>query len=258
MSDRPEFIWEGIYESFAAAGGDTDVFESETWLGRSRDRAIEIAARDPDSNHAGKSCDITDHYCLPEFAATAARLTGRCRILDFGGAAGFSFKEVIAGLHPSDALDFLVIENANLCAIGREIYEQEPRIRFETDLPPDSAEFDIVHVGSALQYIDDWKGLLHALARYGAPLLILDDVMAGPQPTYVTLQNYYGRKIPSWFWNVDEFLDAVSATGYRLIKRTLYRGHFFGERQALPMGNFPEEMQVPHTSHFVLVADEQR
>ncbi|MEP4378202.1 MAG: methyltransferase, TIGR04325 family [Alphaproteobacteria bacterium] len=258
MSDRPEFIWEGVYESFAAAGGDEGVFESETWLSRSHARAVEIASGVPDSNHNGKSCDITDHYCLPEFAATVARLTGVCRILDFGGAAGFSFNEVATGLSASDKLDFLVVENANLCAIGEDVYAHDDRIRFNTDLPVESSPFDIVHVGSALQYIDDWKSLLGALAGYRAPLLILDDVMAGPQPTYVTLQNYYGQKIPSWFWNADEFLAAVSQTGYRLIKRSLYRGRFFGERQPLPMGNFPDRMQVQHTSHFVFVADTQK
>ncbi|MBI4031692.1 MAG: hypothetical protein HY370_08430, partial [Proteobacteria bacterium] len=84
---------------------------------------------------------------------------------------------------------------------------------------------DIVHLGSTLQYIDDWRKLLTDLATQFQPdFFVLSDLLVGDMPSFVTAQNYYGQTIPARFINVGEFLDFwAEKMPYRLVYRSLYQ-----------------------------------
>ena len=78
-----------------------------------------------------------------------------------------------------------------------------------------------MHAGSSIQYIPDWKGLLSKFADYRPKFLILEDVPAGKIPTFVTTQNFYGKKVRSRFLNIDELLKKSLDTKSKILLKQL-------------------------------------
>jgi hypothetical protein len=73
--------------------------------------------------------------------------------------------------------------------------------------------------------------------------------MAGDIPTFVSKQFYYGKYIPTWFWNVNEVIDQLASNNYELVFKSNYLGQFLGEKQDLPMSNLPKENQLKNACH---------
>jgi len=90
------------------------------------------------------------------------------------------------------------------------------------------------------------------LAAYNSEYILLSDVFAGSNPSFVSLQNYYDSKIPHWFINFDELIEVLDSIGYQL-KMKSYAGsrrlHF---DDTLPMDNFPEQYRVKQTLHLLI------
>lgn len=248
MSNRDFHVWDGVYASFAEAHGDLAVFNAAKWLERSKEKALALRERFTKEHRTQLS---TQDYCLPLLAAVCGASLHRLRILDFGGALGFSFFPVRAGLPAEIALNFEIVEQPALVRLGRELFADERGLSFHDDLDVMEGQYDIVHCGSVLQYVEDWKGLLQKLCEFRAPFLVLDDIPAGNIETYVTLQHYFGKKIPCWFWNLDQFITRVRACGYRPIFQTRYVARILGKAGPLPMGNLPEARRLEHAVNIV-------
>jgi len=105
---------------------------------------------------------------------------------------------------------------------GREIFDGNNKIQFFTELPSFDTSIDIVHLGSSIQYVDEWTKLLNDLSKYSAKYLIFADLPAAEIDTFVTIQNYYGNKIPVRFWNLKEFISTVEDLGYKLVFKARY------------------------------------
>jgi putative methyltransferase (TIGR04325 family) len=242
------FIWEGIYPTFREAPGDDRAFREAIWAERSRARALELKDRRRSGGLARVTTASTG-YCLPPIVALAQTERARVRLLDFGGSVGFSFYGVVDVLARPEAIEYTVVDNEVVCAIGREVFHDEPRITFQAELP--DGAFDVVHCGSSLQYVEHWASTLRTLVASKPQYLVLDDVPAGSIPTFVGLQNYYGKKIPHWFWNADEFVDTVTrATGYELFYKARFIGTFLGKTGPIPMDNFPEDHRIENALNF--------
>jgi putative methyltransferase (TIGR04325 family) len=247
----PFYIWEGIFPSFDAAPGSTHVFAESSWVTRSRDKALALRARAAEGG-SPSFATAAAAYCFPVIAAVAQAEVGRVRILDFGGSVGFTFHAVVDALARPDDVEYHLVDNATVCAAGREVFRGEPRITFHSEVP--AGRFDVVHLGSSLQYVPDWLRQVRELALREPRYLVFDDVPAGDIPTFVSLQNYYGSKIPHWFWNVDEFVSAVErATGYRLFYKARFVGTFLGKTGPVPMDNFPPSHRIEHPCNFAFV-----
>lgn len=237
-------IWEGIYRSFAETPGNAAVFTESTWVERSRNKALrirELARTAATSPSAGG----VHEYCLPVIAAVAQTEAPHLRILDFGGAVGFTFHAVASALGRPKDVELHIVDNAAICKAGREVFADEPRVSFHERVP-DDLHAEIVHLGSSIQYVDDWAALIEVLVAHGPKYLVFDDVPAGPIPTFATAQYYYGRYIPHRFFNLDEFVDTVSrVTGYELFYKARYLG-----AGPYPMDHFPEDHRIDHPYHF--------
>ena len=75
--------------------------------------------------------------------------------------------------------------------------------------------------------------------------------MAGEIPTFVSTQYYYGKKIPTWFWNVNDIIDFCQSLGCELLLNSLYMGKFFEKNMPLPMDNFPPSHRLKHACHLL-------
>ena len=129
--------------------------------------------------------------------------------------------------------------------VGAEFADRD-NLFFHSEMPPADMRFDIVHVGRSMQYVDDWRGLLAAFVQRKEQYIALAGLLAGDIKPFVTMQNYYGCKIPVRFLNRDEVIRAVEDLGYRLIYKALHFSKRLGREGPLPMENFPAENRLEH------------
>ena len=90
---------------------------------------------------------------------------------------------------------------------------------------------------------------------YEPRLLILSGLTAGDIETFVTYQNYYGSKVPAWFWNVNEIISAVENLSYSLIYKSVLAFSYLGKIQPLPMENFPPKYRLERECNLMFASD---
>lgn len=249
MSPEIKPTWDGIYISFAEAGGEHAVFESAIWMGKIVGRAR--AALERSSGGAIPPVALTTDYALSFIAASAARRAHALRILDFGGGMATSYVPLRAMLPRDQAVDFVIVENEAITRQGNELFAADPGVTFRSDLPVPSERFEIIHFGSSLQYVDDWKGLLATVTAFQPEYLLFADLTAADNRSFVTIQQWHERRIPVHLWNVDEFVATVCALGYELLLKSRYRGYYLGPDAELPTANFDPEHRLTYTSQLV-------
>lgn len=241
-------IWDGVYSDFAQAVPVGPGFDGDVW--RQRTAAAFVEALDSWSQRGEVADFVQDRgYHLPVVAATLLARMDRVRVLDVGGGLGTAWLAARAALGDEfRRVDFRILEVENICAEGRRVFDGRPDAPvFVSAMPEDGT--DVVHAGSVLQYIGDWRAFVAAITRLAPQVILISDLFAGGQPAFVSLQNYYGSKIPHWFLNMGDVRDAFAAHGYGLISRLPYHTRRLGQEGALPMENFPPHLRLPCTSH---------
>jgi putative methyltransferase (TIGR04325 family) len=238
-------IWEGVYHSFSEVPVVGDGFDGEKWIDSSlkkitalRSEAEKNAPLPPTSNYR--------EALLPLLAALAYHEQSSVKILDFGGGIGFTYYQTVCGLPYAEQLEYHIVERESACKAGMQFFGAAyNNLFFHSELPQaEDGLFDIVHSGSALQYIENWKQLISQLCVLSRKYLLLVDVPAGNIPTFITAQNYHGSKIPARFFNIQELLFAVDTFGYELIYNSVYEPIILGVEQNLPMQNFEEKYRL--------------
>jgi len=252
--DRAPFnVWDGVFESFAAAPAEGPGFDGPQWIERSA-----AAARDAMSAQAaGEPLDFSLRQRNAILAPTVAVLLSqrpRLRVLDFGGGPGLGYVALCAAVADAAArIDYVVVERASICAAARSLGERRG-LAFRPDIP-EGDRFDIVHAASVMQYIDDWRDTIRRLAACDPAFLSFADIFAGSFQPYVTLQNYYGSRIRHWMLNLEAFIATVSRHGYKLVLRTPCHVRVRGLDGPLPMQNFPAALRLAHTQHLLFARE---
>lgn len=249
MSHEIKPTWEGVFSSFAEAGGETAVFESSIWMDKIVSRAQHALERS--AGGAIPPVALTTDYALPFLAAAAARRDRHLRVLDFGGGMATSYVPLRAMLPREQPLEFVIVENGAISDKGNELFAGDESVHFRTDLPSAADRFDIVHFGSSLQYVEDWKGLLATVTAFEPEYLLFADLTAADNRSFVTIQQWHERRIPVHLWNVDEFAAVVCALGFELLLKARYRGYYLGPEAELPTANFDREHRLTYTSQLV-------
>jgi putative methyltransferase (TIGR04325 family) len=250
MSNKDFYIWEGIYDRFPEEYTDR-VFESERWVNTLRKRSAQLLDELQEDGTISSHTLIHEHPLPPVVALLASSVDTPVRVLDFGGGIGNSFFPLVKSLPTFDLVEFHVIETVAICRLSREVYKKFHNLHFHDELPREIKKFDIVHAGNSLHYIEDWRMMLEKYARYEPRLIMLSGLNAGDIETYVTYQNYYGSKIPVWFWNIREIIEALRNLDYKLIYQSLLESSYLGKVQPLPMGNFPPQYRLKQKCNLI-------
>ena len=254
MSNKNFYIWDGIYDQFPEDYADS-VFESERWVNTLRKRSLqplnELEGEETISSHTL----IHEHPLSPVVALLATSVDTPIHILEFGGGIGNSFVSLIQSLPRADLVEFHILETPAICRLGREVYKKFHNLHFHDELPRDVKKFDIVHAGNSLHYVADWRSLLGQFACYEPRLIMLFGLNAGDIETFVTYQNYYGSKIPVWFWNIGEIIGALRNIDYNLIYKSLLESSYLGKVQPLPMGNFPPQYRLERKCNLIFLSN---
>lgn len=139
-------------------------------------------------------------------------------ILDWGGDVGLLHHR-LRRLYPRLALDYTVKGMAPLCRLGRKL---EPAVRFvDSEEEAFNRRYDLVIAGAALHHAEDWRAMLARLAAVTEGCLLLACLPTLRQaPSYVAQQGAPGTVLTGWILNEGELLQAVAATGLRVVRRT--------------------------------------
>ena len=242
-------FWKGVYNSWEEAPNDNDIFKGTIWVKQLEDHA----KKDIAAYNLGKIAPpplILD-YILPIVGGMLLPSKKKLCVIDFGGGMGVSYFPLISSIPHPEKVEFHIVEGKTICEKGQKILEQFTNLHFHTQLPNLSKTVDIVHAGSSIQYVKDWKLLLKELTDYQPSLLILEDLMAGDIPSFVTTQNHYGGKIRSWFLNINELIEEIEALGYRVTYKSRYTRKILGKVGPLKMKNFSSQYRLDYGSHLI-------
>jgi len=243
-SKTPRFIgpiWEGVFSNFADVPSAGDGFMTSDWIENSRRRLEAIKTT---------GCRYQE-YLLPAVAATIAAERGRdpLIILDVGGGAGNGYPPLRAAM-PSGSIEFNVVENEQVCKLGRDAFPKISELKFHTTIP-NLPRIDIIHLGSVIQYVDDWKSFIKQLTGLQPDYLLFSDAFTGSVPTFVTAQHFYGLRLPCRFLSLDELKTFVENQCMKLVLDTEYDRTMLGKRDPLPMEALPEQYRLRYTHHLL-------
>lgn len=241
---QPIYTWDGIYPHLRDVPVHHASYDHEERIHEMATQAGEWLAQ----MRAGLRPAIWHNTLATVAAATGVGL-GTIRVVDFGGAAGSGFIQLLATLPPSITLGYHIVDLTGMCAAGRELFVGEPRIRFHTTLTEVPAQPDIVYVNSVLQYLEDYAGQLRALTALGARWLLLARTATGNIPTFASRQlNLPGQVLPYWFVNRDELVSLVRSLGYRLAFEDLADREY-------DQSNFPVTHRIGRMRHLLFTRE---
>ena len=242
-SDRPEWAYlkTGWPTGRPAAGGwETEALaasERAHWpnLFKALDgpgpmRLVTDDADDADRPGRPSEADYSRHNSLISFGyvlARAARDTARISMLDWGGGAG-RYRLYARALVPEVELDYHCRDLPFLLQVGRDVLPDG--VFHDDDASALARSYDLVLASSSLQYLQDWRTVLAALAavteRY---LFVTRQPFVASGPSFVVAQRppYLGfpAEFVGWFLNRDEFLDEARGLGLVLEREFLIIEH---------------------------------
>jgi putative methyltransferase (TIGR04325 family) len=212
LGGRGPFV--GVYDGFGGVPAPTDGYNEDGWVSECLGEAQCLRDTDALESWQAKSREL-----LPIVVAMLGR-SEPLRIVDFGGAIGFSYLLLKKRLSAKVALDYHVIDTPRICEAGKAFFSSASDIHFhEGDaFLDDFAPGGLLNVASSLQYVEDWRGKLRALLRYRPAYALFTQLTAGEQRTYATLQrNLPGARLAHWLFSQAEVIAAVEALGYELV-----------------------------------------
>lgn len=246
MDHRSTSIWTGINESFPSKNSDTSVFAHPVWVEKSTAR-LERALQGPSPDE--EICTVSLH-CLSGAVAAVASTKGDVTITDVGGNLGQAII-AMAQRFPKTRITGTVFEQATLLDACSRLLTLPTNITFkfirDTETKLATGATDVVHFGSSLQYIRNWRASLAAAASTDASWIVLSDVPVGSTiPTFASMQKYYESFIPCWFFNLDDLEEYLAKLGYLMI----YSSPYVNPRTSsyFPEESFPESHRIPFPS----------
>lgn len=256
MKENTGPIWEGVYESFQEVPSMGPGFNGRTWVENSlsKIRTLHQAANEK------KTIPAVTKYSnslLPLVTCMVHDESRSASVLDFGGALGFTYYQVLKSLPNPSGFKYHIIEAEEICKVGRDFFKDDASIFFHSEFPKDMGIIDILHIGSSLHYVEKWAETLRRLCGYMPRYVLFTDLAAGDIPTYASAQNYYDSKIPVWFFNIDELMAVLIQKGYQLIFKASYNASILGIEQDCPQENFEERYRLG-ASCILLFAQQNR
>lgn len=239
-------LWEGVYSGFAEAGGDLDVFDSEIWIDKQKSK-VQIALESYQDNNT-----ISKDYPLPTVIAMLLSQQDKLRVLDFGGGMGLQYLDIISKVPEAKGrLEYYVVDGKASIANRPSSLNQFVNLHFSSELDDLNIKADIIHIGSTLQYIEEWKAILSTLAGIFAPkYFVFSDLLAGDIPTFVSHQSFYDKKIPITMLNTGEFMDTLESLSFKPIYQVYFEATILGKNE-LPNMALPENYRIKHAIHVI-------
>ena len=168
-------------------------------------------------------------------------------VLDFGGGMGISYIDCLQSIGP-DGLEFHIVDLEDVQEKGKQIFEKKYNVRFYSDIAL-IGRIDVVHIGGSLQYIDNYRSLMKRLIELEPGFIFFTNTPMGKAPTYATAQvNMKGLRIPCWIFQLDEIVELMGKSGYRLVYKTY-------NDIALDFGDIPDSHRAEFSLNLLFSRD---
>ena len=238
MSKSKINVWDGVYANWESAPTDDRVFTNNIWL----DKITDIAEKQLElvtNKKSNSELTISYDYILPVVCSMVEQNDRSLRIIDYGGGLAASYFSLISAT--SKKIDFHIVETSVVSERGNQLFSEIKDVSFYTRLSEVShlsSNTDIIHLGSSFQYINDYENLLNELLSFKPKYLVLADVLAGNIKSFVTIQNYYGKRIRVRFHNLDNLISLIEGHGFELLYNNKFTAPILDGVEKLPMDNF--------------------
>lgn len=239
-------IWSGVYETFSAVPSQGNGFVHPRWVEKSVAQ-LEVATR---SLHPRPSAE----YPVADAILGAWNGTDVVRVLDVGGNLGQLALDTQRRLR-GVPMEWTVVERADLLTVASGRITLPADVKFYTSYEELLGKrFDVLHLGSVLQYFDKWKDELTQICtdyvNVPAWMTISDAMVGADIETFVTRQSYYDNGLPMRFLNLQEVLDHLQTLGFSLVLLEPYVTS--QTTNYYPEARLPPERQISHALNIVL------
>ncbi len=240
-------IWQGKFKNFKSAKKKMvgKSFSSHKWIGNqvnNFDKCQELMKSKKNIPHK-----LTYRYrSFLKILKKVKEKNSKLCILDYGGGFGLGYFYIKK--NSNIKFNYTVLEIPSLV---KKLSKRTSKFNFITKITKHNYNF--INCCSVLQYINNWKFVIEKLAKTKTKYLYFSDMFIGSIKSYVTLQNYYGNKIPHWFLKYDEFNDEVTKYGYKLVSKTPMKTMRLNIETKLPMKNFNKKDRIPYTLNLLYV-----
>lgn len=182
------------------------------------------------SNVSFHNVHITYGYVL----ALASRHKSTLSVLDYGGGLGHYF-QLGRSLLPDLELKFYCKEMPAVAEAGKLL---NPEVGWFADDRCLDKTYDLVMISSSLQYIEEWREQLRAMAAAAGEYLFLMRIPFVEQAdSFVAVQDAYGTKMLHWQFNKSQLLGHVEILGFKLVREFIV-----GDRPYIK--NAPEQCEL--------------
>ena len=237
-------IFEGIFKCFEDTHVREDVFNENIWTKNSLKKLKSISLKEElYCNYPGQDTQLA--FLISTITSKEKKIT----ILDFGGGIGTTYAQ-IKKVIPHKNIFYYIIEKEAVCKEGSRFFKKDKKIKFTSSMP-DIKKVDIVYARSSIRYVDKWKKTLKQLSSYNPKFFLIVDLLAGDVPPYVTIQNYYGGKIPCHVFNEKDFLNTMKKLCFEPVFWSNYAGTFFNEASDFPQDHFPKKYRVKKSKNIL-------
>lgn len=249
-NNLPEKIFHGRFSNFQEASGSLQPYEDEIWKTNS------LASYKQTIHECSKLNQPNTNYREYLLLAAIYKFSSRdipIKVLDVGGNLGQVAISIFSILGSENIAKWHIIETNKIVDLSLQIEDFPPKIQlFENDSTGTDSQYDLIHFGSILQYLDRWEETLaNYLVRYSPNVVVFSDAMVGNVQTFVTLQEYYGKKMPYRFLNLDTFLGFLENHNFVLEAHSRYvhdkTNHYFNSLELLDNESFPSSQNLIFT-----------
>jgi putative methyltransferase (TIGR04325 family) len=243
FGDHLGYVWQGIYPRLREVPARGSGFSGEKWLAMCERYLESVRTR----GQSGSTIpgEVAGRHVLLPLVVACIRGAERIRVLDFGGGLAIDYVLLAQATGGSADAEFHIVESPALVDAGARLFASDRRVNFHAQLPASLDGLDLLHISTALQYVDDYPGLLASLIAYRPRFVLMVDLPAGDVPTFATAQvNVRGSVIPAWFFNAREIIALVESAGYRMTFKA-------ASEQRFDLGNFPVSHQLSRACHLL-------
>jgi putative methyltransferase (TIGR04325 family) len=237
-------IFSGVFDNFSSAPESDDIYSSDLYLNNLNKKL------------KNSSYKFNEGYVINLIIRLAmGDQEGTLRVLDYGGGIGETFISLPTQIKESQHIEFAILDNKTMCNHGREINKKEYNIFFIEELSEYNTEkqVDLIHLGSVIQYLSDWRKTLLDLMTLKPKLIVLDDVFCGNIKSFTTMQKYYTSQVRFNFINIEEIKDFFINNSYELLFSSPFIPVINGKTEFYDMSNFEQELQIPHAMNMAFV-----
>ncbi len=248
MRDDPVglVIWSGVHRSFSELPSGEEGFVHPRWVEKSVARLL--------STQSAAGATPSAEYPILDAILAAWDGSDAVDVLDVGGNLGQLALDVRRRA-PGIGIRWVVLEREDLLSAAREHVDLPHDIEFHSSGSSLAGRsFDVIHLGSVLQYFEDWRADLAALCdayTEGPAWLVISDAMVGAEiESFVTRQTYYENELRMHFLNLGELLDHLAGLGFTLIVQEPYlTAHTVDYYPELAL---PTERRIAHPLNLIL------